>query len=105
MKEKFHYAELTELHKKIAEEIANLAKDRGHKEFYEFLLKQFQIVEPAQYNVEDSSFVKHAVEAGIYVNIQGWVIDPNDDVHYPIVSLSEDIRKLNKFTDGLLGAE
>jgi len=43
MKEKFHYAELTELHKKIAEEIANLAKDRGHKEFYEFLVKQFQI--------------------------------------------------------------
>jgi carbonic anhydrase len=103
MKEKFHYAELTELHKKIAEEIANLAKEQGHTDFYKFVLKQFEIEEPVKYDLENSSFTQHAVEAGIFVNVQGWVIDPNDNIHYPVVSVSEDIRKLNKFTNGLLG--
>jgi carbonic anhydrase len=102
MKEKFHYAELTDLHKKIAEEIANLAKDAGHEEFYKFIIKQFQIEEPIKYNLEESVFVEHAVDAGLYVNIQGWIIDPNDGVHYPIVSMSEDIRKLNAFTSSLI---
>ena len=100
MKEElFDYGSINDQHKKAIFEVMMLAKQFGHDNFAEFLKFKFEIVEPNRYNLNESEFIQACEKNQVQYNIQGYVknsLDP-DAVHYPIVSITEDIRKLNTF--------
>jgi len=90
----FNYDEVTPEGKRVAEEIISLLEQKGDHITAEMLKVKFNIVEPPTYDIEKSPFTEVAVEAGLFVNVQGTVVD--DGVHYQIVSICDDIRNLEK---------
>jgi hypothetical protein len=91
-------AGLNETHKDAAIEIAKLAKEHGHTEFAEFILAKFQTIKRNEYDFEnESSFIKFLNKHEFKYWIMGWVKDGESPIgmHYPIISITEDIRKLD----------
>lgn len=100
MKEElFDYGNVTQDHKKLLLEIIELAKKSGNDVFAEFIKHKFQIVEPNRFDLANSKFIESCEKHRFSYNIQGYVVDGlnPDAVHYPIVSITEDIRKLDEF--------
>lgn len=94
----FDYGSLNEDHKKAASEIARLLEDNGNEMIAELIKSKFQLTEPVRKKPEESIFVRACLENNIHCSIQGWVahgIGP-DAVHYPLISISEDVRVLDK---------
>ncbi len=99
MEELYDYGSISEDHKKIILEVMDLAKKTGNELFAEFLKHKFEIVEPNRYDLSESKFIDACEKHKFCYNIQGYVKEGNspDAVHYPIVSITEDIRKLEEF--------
>jgi hypothetical protein len=93
----FDYGSLNDDHKAAAEECVALAKQLNQPMLAELIKVKFQLVEPNRYDMESSKFVQAAKEAGIYIAIQGHVKE--GDTEYQLVSVNEDIRKLDKFIE------
>jgi hypothetical protein len=102
MIENFNYGEITEDQKKVAEEIKRLAEQRGDTMFAELLKYKFQLGEATTYNLDDSLFVNTASASGIYCNVQGFYLEPETNQRYQVISITEDVRKLNKFIADLM---
>jgi hypothetical protein len=100
--EQFHYGEITEEQKKVAEEIKRLAEQRGDKIFAELIKHKFQLSESTVYDLEESLFVNVATNAGIYCSIQGFYLDTETNKRYQVIGVTEDIRKLDKFIADLM---
>jgi hypothetical protein len=99
MKQLFNYGDLKKEHKDAAAEIIDLAKQLGQDNLAEVIAHKFQLVEPNKFNIEDSVFAKACDSVGFKYWIMGWVAegDGPEAVHYPIVSITEDVRKLDNF--------
>jgi len=93
----FDYGSLNDDHKAAAEECVALAKQLNQPMLAELIKVKFQLVEPNRYDMDSSKFVQAAKEAGIYIAIQGHVKE--GDTEYQLVSVNEDIRKLDKFIE------
>jgi hypothetical protein len=93
----FDYGSLNDDHKAAAEECVALAKQLNQPMLAELIKAKFQLVEPNRYDMDSSKFVQAAKEAGIYIAIQGHVKE--GDTEYQLVSVNEDIRKLDKFIE------
>jgi len=98
MKPVFDYGSLNDDHKKAAEEIVFILRTIGQDFIAESISQRFKLVEPKKFNLEDSKFFQSCREAGIYINIQGFLVDHSDPekTEYPIISLSEDVRNFDR---------
>jgi hypothetical protein len=90
----FDYRSLNEDHKKAAEEIANILSGMGQPMLAELVKLKFEVIDRPKYNLNDSPFIDFCKKAGLHFTIQGYTID--NGIEYPLVTLCEDIRKLNK---------
>jgi hypothetical protein len=99
----FDYGNINADHKKAILEAVELAMKSGNHLFAELLKHKFEIVEPKKYDLDESEFIKACNSNEIKYNIQGYIVEgpTHDPVHYPLVSITEDIRKLNKFIKGI----
>lgn len=96
----FDYGSITEQHKEAIQEVVNLAKQSGNEMFAETIKHKFQLVEPILVNHKDTEFYKACTKNNIKVWTMGYVQDGggNDPTipYYPVVSITEDIRKIEK---------
>ena len=93
----FDYGSLNDDHKAAAEECVAMANQMNQPMLAELIKARFQLVEPKRFDMDSSKFVAAAKEAGIYIAIQGHVKE--GDTEYQLVSVNEDIRKLEKFIE------
>lgn len=94
MKPVFDYGSLKQEHKDTAEEIAKILNQAGQSVMAELIKEKFELVEKPTYDWENSPFTLAAIEAGLFCNCQGHVVD--NGVNYQIVSITDDIRRLEK---------
>jgi hypothetical protein len=98
--ELFDYRAINEEHKKAVQEVINLAKDAGNEDFAEYLKHKFEIIEPIKLEHTKTEFYRLCEKNDIKVWLMGWVqdgggLDPSVP-HYPVVSITEDIRKIEQ---------
>lgn len=102
MVELFDYGSVTEEHKKAVLEVMNLAKEHGNDMFAEYLKHKFQIEEPLRVDYKESEFAKACEQNDIKLWLMGWVQDGGaaaGSPHYPVLSITEDIRKIEKLIE------
>jgi hypothetical protein len=99
MKELFNYGDLKKEHKDAASEIVELAKQAGQDILAELIAHRFQLIEPNRFQLENSIFAQACKAEGFNCSIMGWVTegDTPGAIHYPLVAITEDIRKLDNF--------
>jgi hypothetical protein len=100
----FNYGQISDEQKSVAVEIIELAKQSGNNELAELIKYKFQIVEPNKFDITNSAFVQACEAAGFKYWIQGWLIEDPDNLasmQYPIISITEDVRKLDKFIESM----
>lgn len=105
IKQTFDYGSITDQHKEAVEEVANLARQMGNHTFAEFINHKFNVVEPKRFNLEDSEFYRFCKENEIKIFLQGHCQDGigPEAVHYPVVSITEDIRTMDAFVAKIKG--
>lgn len=94
----FNYGDITEQHKEAATEIANLIANSGNPILADLVKQRFKVVEIPRYDVNLSPFIDACKEAGIFAAVQGYLQEGSDleKMEYPLISICEDIRKLEK---------
>jgi hypothetical protein len=94
----FDYGNITDEHKSVVVEIVGLLKSMGQEELAGILNSRFKIVEPKRFKIADSQFVQACTANQIYCAVQGHVQSGTDldSMHYPLVTMSEDIRKFER---------
>lgn len=101
----FDYGSITEQHKEAIQEVIDLATQSGNDVFAEFIKHKFQLVEPVRVDHKDTEFYKACTEHDIHVWTMGYIQDGggNDPSipFYPVVSITEDIRKIEKLVEFL----
>lgn len=100
----FNYGEITEQHKEAVLEVMDLAKQQGNDMFAELLKHKFQIEEPVKVDHKETVFAKACESSDIKVWVMGWVQDGGAETgapHYPVVSITEDIRKIDKLVEAI----
>jgi hypothetical protein len=94
----FDYGSINETHQQAASEIARMLDESGNEMLAELIKFKFNIKEPKKIPPTESIFVKICRENNIHITIQGYVSEgiDVDSTQYPIVSISEDVRVLDK---------
>lgn len=96
----FDYGTITDEHKEAVQEVMSLAKQFGNEEFAEFIKHKFKIIEPLRLPYEITTFYQECEKVGIKVHLMGYVQDNGGSdptlPSYPVVSITEDIRKLEE---------
>lgn len=97
----FNYGDINETHQSAAKEIACWLRSLGQTELSDELLFRFKINQIPVFDIEQSKFYQCAKKAGIYVAIQGMLVEGQgkDALQYPLVVISGDIRQMDKFID------
>jgi hypothetical protein len=90
------YTNITDGQKKAAEEIVRALKGLGENALAESIAVKFDIQPPKIFNIEETAFYKAAKAADLFLNVQGYIVG-EDNVHYSIVCINDDIRKMDKF--------
>lgn len=105
MKNVFDYGAINDHHKEAIQEVIDLARNTGNEMFAEVLKHKFQLVEPIRVDYKETAFYKACTENDIKVWTMGYVQDGggNDPSipFYPVVSITEDIRKIQKLVETL----
>jgi hypothetical protein len=105
MQNVFDYGAINDHHKEAIQEVIDLARNTGNEMFAEVLKHKFQLVEPIRVEYKDTAFYKACTENDIHVWTMGYVQDGggNDPSipFYPVVSITEDIRKIEKLVETL----
>lgn len=99
MKQLFNYRDIKEEHKEAAEEIANMLTDAGQTELAILIKQRFKIVEQNYFALEDSVAFQKCKQYNINCAVQGHILD--NGIHYPMVAICEDIRKLDQFIQSI----
>lgn len=91
--------ELREDHIAAAKDIIQMAEETGQYEFAQMIRYKYGIAKIETYNMEESEFVQAARKSGLNVYAQGHIqVGYGEEaIRYPIVSMSDDIRKFNEF--------
>jgi hypothetical protein len=90
----FDYNAVTVQHKEAADEIANLLAAMGQEMIAELIKEKFKIVEKPKFPFQETEFVKACSEVGIFCAVQGWLVDGSGNMEFPIISISDDCRRL-----------
>ena len=102
--ELFNYGDIKEEHKQAVLEVMELARQQGNDVFAELLKHKFKIEEPVKVEYTDTIFAKACEAADVKLWLMGWVQDGLDDAgspHYPVVSITEDIRKIENLVEAI----
>jgi hypothetical protein len=99
----FDYGSLNEDHKKAAAEICELLRQAGNEVMAGAISQRFKLEEPVRFDHTSTEFANACARANIFLGVQGYVFSHDDPekIHYPIVSISEDIRKLQDLVNVL----
>jgi hypothetical protein len=102
----FNYAEITQAQKDAVEEIVAMYKNiQGvtPEEFEQLIKLKFNINDRKKYDLDKSKFYNICKKNNIYVVPQGYMIvgEGLDATEYPILSICEDVRKLEEFIDDI----
>ena len=94
----FDYGDIKPEHKEAATEITNLLRSQGQEMLAEMIKLKFKLVEIPKYNMDSSPFVAACKEAGLYCGVQGYLQEGEEPniIQYPVVSICDDIRRLEK---------
>lgn len=94
----FDYGSLKQEHKDTAEEIANMLEAMGLGNIAGDLRLRFQLKEIKKFDWADSEFIRYCKLAEIYVAGQGHLVEGEGEaaMQYPLFSICEDVRKLDK---------
>lgn len=97
-KHMFNYGDLNDHHKEAAEEIANLVAGAGNEMLSELIKQRFKVVSIPRYDIKESKFAQACIESGIFPSVQGYLQEGDglDKFEYPLVGVTEDVRKLEK---------
>ena len=98
----YDYGNITDDDRILIREICEQLEKNGNESDSQFLKQQFQLKQAWQYDLANSPFVKICRDNDIKVSKQGYMTnhENNETREYPIISICEDIRKLEKlFTD------
>ena len=102
-KQNYNYGEISDNDKRVIGEVISLAKAQGLDNFVEFLQHKFKIVEQPEFDFEESEFVKESAKHGLFVAVQGTIKsgDKPGDIVYPVISITDDVRKFDKFYNAI----
>lgn len=97
----FDYGSLNDDHKAAAQEIAEILRNMGNEHLAIAISQRFKLEEPNRFDYKTTKFFEACAKADVYLGMQGYVVDHRDPdkTEYPIVSISEDIRKLENLYD------
>jgi hypothetical protein len=92
----FDYGSINDDHKAAAEEIVELLRQLGIELPIKVISERFKLVEPNRFDFTQTEFYKVCREVDVFLGVQGFVVNHADPekTEYPIVSITEDIRKL-----------
>ena len=110
---KFNFNEIKDEHKKAINEACEILKKQGvNEDIINNLKTKFEIKKIPSYDLMTSPFVQYCIKNGLHVQPQGNIteIKNKEPFLYPIVSVTEDIRKFNSvfdkiFEDGIAAAK
>lgn len=98
--ENFDYGNINDENKKTVSEIINLInqlpEDTNIKMLATLLENKFKLVEIPRYDAMQTEIVNKAIKIGLIPTIAGWnqsVTTTGNDMLYPIIYFSADIRK------------
>jgi hypothetical protein len=92
----FDYGGINEHHVEAAIEIISILRQMGNELPAKIISERFKLEEPKRFDFTQTKFFKACQEANVFLGMQGFVVNHDDPekTEYPIVSISEDIRKL-----------
>ena len=110
---KFNFNEIKDEHKKAINEACEILEKQGvNEDIINNLKTKFEIKKIPSYDLMTSPFVQYCIKNGLHVQPQGNIteIKNKEPFLYPIVSVTEDIRKFNSvfdkiFEDGIATAK
>jgi hypothetical protein len=100
----YNYGNITEDDKTLVREVIGmLDADKAFKTS-QLLKERFKMNDVIQYDRDESVFLRYANEMNLPVHIQGHSTQTkgNETRHYPIFSICDDIRILNKFVENII---
>lgn len=92
----FNYGDITDEHKQAAKEIANLMEGMNQPMMAELIRERFQIKPIPKYDFTQHPFVKACEQADLFCAVQGHIRDGSGKLEYPVISISDDVRKFEK---------
>ena len=110
---KFNFKEIKDEHKRAINEACEILEKQGvNEDIINNLKMKFEIKKIPSYDLMTSPFVQYCIKNGLHVQPQGNIteIKNKEPFLYPIVSVTEDIRKFNSvfdkiFEDGIAAAK
>ena len=99
MEQLFNYRNIKQEHKEAAEEISNILSETGHPELAVLIKQRFDVIEKNYFSLENSIAFQKCCQHNINCAVQGHVLE--NGVHYPVVTICEDIRKLDQFIQNI----
>ena len=95
---KFDFREVKDEHKKAINEACEILKEQGvNEEIINNLKIKFKIKEIPSYDAMTSPFIQYCMKNDVHVQPQGFFteIKNNEPFLWPIIALTEDVRKFN----------
>jgi hypothetical protein len=96
----FDYGNIKKEHIEAVEEVCKILNESNQSMISELLKAKFKIKENPKYDTTLSLFLNILKNNKINYSIQGYINENNID--YPIINISEDIRKLDQITIQIL---
>ena len=96
--EMFDYGSISDEQKRALNECANFLSIK-HPDIAQTIRNKFYLVEPKKVKMETSNFLQLCKEANINWSLQGFTLtrdEKEEEIQYPIVSITEDIRELER---------
>lgn len=92
----FDYGSLNDDHRAAAQEIVEILQSMGNDHVAHAISHRFKLKEPNRMDHTKTKIFEACQTADIFLGLQGFLVDHSDPdkTEYPIVSISEDIRKL-----------
>lgn len=100
----YNYGNITEDDKTLVREVIGMLENDKQYSTSQLLKERFKLNDVIQYDREDSVFLKYVNEMNLPVHIQGHSTQTKGDktYHYPIFSMCDDIRVLNKLVENII---
>lgn len=100
----YNYGNVTEDDKTLVREVINMLDQDKQYSTSQLLKERFKMNDVIQYDRNESVFLNYANDMNLPIHIQGHSTQTKGDktYHYPIFSLCDDIRVLNKFVENII---
>ena len=97
----FDYGHITSEHKKVVEEVINIANSSGHEMFAELLKIKFQIKDIPIHDINNSEFINICKKINVTYTVQGYTKETinGEEIKFPLISVCADIRQLDKIIE------